>query len=400
MHASTDFTLLGVFVAGFLSSLTPCVYPLIPITLALFGARTEPSRLRAFFLSICYVLGIALTYTALGMFSAYSGSLFGSFQSNPIVIFVMTIFLVYLTLCMLEITSFSLGGNLQSKASQVGGKGFGGAFLMGAASGIIAAPCVGPVLAGILALAAASKDIVQGGLLLFTYSIGLGLIFIVLGTFSSLLNAVPKSGGWLSVVKYLLATALMITAFSLVSPFICLSLPSWSRPNLMLALGGGMIAMLILAGISFRKNLPSLKFLTCLILAICSYDLYSLYERPASTVEIIWEHSLDDAITKAQTQSKHVFVDLFAEWCAECMEMEKKTFSQKAVQDRLKDFIIVKVDFTDPGSDYNTALASKYSVSGLPTMMILSPDGKEIREKRIEGFLWPEEFLKRLEGIQ
>lgn len=400
MAESTSLTLLGVFLAGFASSLTPCVYPLIPITLALFGARTETSRLKAFGLSICYVLGIATTYTVLGIFSAYTGALFGSFQSNPIVIMTVSAFMIYLALCMLEITRFSLGSGLQSKASQVGGKGFGGAYLMGAASGIIAAPCVGPVLAAILAKAATTKDLFQGGLLLFTYSIGLGMIFIILGTYSNLITKIPKSGGWLSAVKYLMAAALLIATWSLAWPL----LPDWSEEfsRNQILLGSSLLILLCasIGVLSFKKNIAALKFLSCFVLSFAAFNFYSTYERPAIAIEIAWQDSLESALDQAKTSNKIVFVDLYADWCTACVEMGKKTFPDSAVQAAFKSFVLAKVDFTDPESEYNTKLAAKYSVSGLPTMMFIRPDGSEIREKRLEGFLPPAEFLAKLAELR
>ena len=135
-----------VFAAGFLSSLTPCVYPLIPVTLALFGVNADISRTQGFALALCYVLGIATTYTTLGIFCAFTGALFGALLGNMWVVLGMCLLLILLSLYTLDVFVLRLGSKLETKCSKIGGKGFLGAFSMGLVSGVIAAPCIGPVL--------------------------------------------------------------------------------------------------------------------------------------------------------------------------------------------------------------------------------------------------------------
>lgn len=193
--------LLLVFLAGFLSSLTPCVYPLIPITISVFGASGAKSRLHGFSLSLVYVLGIALTYSVLGVAAAMFGTVFGGAMQHPAVIMSLVVVFGVLGLSSVGLFDLRLPGDLQTKLSSVGGAGYLGAFLMGLVAGIIAAPCVGPIVAGVLLYVARQQDVVLGGGMLFVFALGLGVIFVLLGTFSSLLNKLPRAGGWMESVK-------------------------------------------------------------------------------------------------------------------------------------------------------------------------------------------------------
>lgn len=193
--------LLLVFLAGLLSSLTPCVYPLIPITIGLFGARQAKSRLEGFSLSLTYVIGIAITYSIMGVAAASFGTLFGSAMQSPWVLGGLALMFVALGLSSLGVIHVRLPGNLQTVLGQRGGAGYAGALVMGLVAGIIAAPCVGPIVAGVLVYVAKQQDLLLGWLMMMTFALGMGMLFLVLGTSSSLLGRLPKAGAWMDGVK-------------------------------------------------------------------------------------------------------------------------------------------------------------------------------------------------------
>ena len=193
--------LLLVFFAGILASLTPCVYPLIPITIGIFGAQQAKTRREAFSLSLVYVLGIAVTYSALGVAAASLGTVFGGAMQSGWVLGGIAALFFALGLSSLGVFEIRIPGSLQTRLSQAGGAGYYGAFLMGLVAGIIAAPCVGPIVAGILVYVAQQQDPVLGLILLSTFAFGMGQLFLALGTFSSLLNRLPQSGSWMEAVK-------------------------------------------------------------------------------------------------------------------------------------------------------------------------------------------------------
>lgn len=397
--------LLSVFGAGVGTSLTPCVYPLIPITLALFGATAEAGRLRSFLLSLTYVFGIAATYTALGIFSAKSGAVFGSLLGHPLVVTLVVTFLVSLSLYSLDLIAFTGVSRMQRFASTIGGKGYRGAFLMGTVSGLVAAPCAGPWLVVVLGIAAASKSTAWGALLLFTYALGMGLLFIALGTFPSLLKRIPRSGNWLMAVKFLMAAALLCVALVLAGPFLPAGLRGdefLSSPHV--ALISGALAS-VLGWFAFRRDRGALKFMAALLLAWTISGAY-LHSGSSSlggaTTDTQWLTSLEAAVDTARTEKKIALVDLFAEWCGACKELDTVTFSDAAVKAELQHFITARVDFT-VDSPANGALAERYSVVGLPCILFLDGTGAELPNSRISGFMTPTELIahtQRVRGAQ
>src|SRR3954447_14520286 len=199
-----------VFVGGFLTSLTPCVYPMISITVSLFGARGDNvSRSRAMALAATYVGGIGAMYTGLGVSFALAGRAFGTFMASPYVMVPIAILFFVMAASMFGAFELALPTGLQTRLSGVGGKGFGGAFLMGLVGGIIAAPCTGPVLASVLAYVATTRSVFLGGSLLFTYALGMGVLFFVIAAFAV---SLPKSGGWMDAVKSIFGVIMIVAA--------------------------------------------------------------------------------------------------------------------------------------------------------------------------------------------
>lgn len=199
----------AVFLGGLFASLTPCVYPMIPITASYVGgSNLGGSKKRGFVLSVIYVSGIALTYSGLGVFAATSGRFFGEINSNPYTFIIVGNIILLLGLAMLDVISIPV---FSPKAS-AGSKNIAGVFVVGITSGFIAGPCTAPVLGVLLAFVASTGDIVFGGSLLFVFAFGMGAILIVVGTFSGILAALPKSGTWMIKVKKTMGFIMIVLA--------------------------------------------------------------------------------------------------------------------------------------------------------------------------------------------
>ncbi len=384
-----------VSLTGLVTALTPCVYPLIPITLSLFGATSQKSYARAFMLSCAYVLGIALTYTLLGVVSALSGFLFGSILGNPWCASLLAIFLFILALFSLDLVPLSAAARLQNFAARIGGKGVLGAFMMGSVSGLVAAPCVGPILVIVLGIAAKSASIKWGALLLFCYSLGLGFPFLLLGTFSGLIQKLPKAGSWLNIIKYLTALALLVVAIRLVWPFVpesLLSIYIVSAKVLSIA----WTILLALAYVAYRFDLHKLKFLSALLFAL---TLSPSITPTRFQTDLQWLPNMREALALGAKENRYTMVDLYADWCAACLELDQKTFSDPKVTSTLNDLVLARIDFTQ-GDAESERIQKEYDVLGLPCVMFFAPDGHELADSRITGAMPPEAFLKHLEGIR
>ncbi|MGB5813312.1 MAG: cytochrome c biogenesis protein CcdA, partial [Polyangiales bacterium] len=240
-----------IFVAGLATSLTPCVYPMIAITVSVFGARQTESRGRAALLSTAFVLGIAALFTPLGVLSALTGSAFGSALASPWVVGTLAALFTIMALSMFGLFDMALPSGLQNRLAQAGGFGVRGAFVLGFVNGLIAAPCTGPVLAVLLTWVATTGHVGFGALALFVYAIGIGVLFWCVGTFAITL---PKSGRWVEWTKSIFGIAMLALAFYYVRGVLPYPQPA-VRDGIWLAIGFGLVAGGVVVGaihLSFR----------------------------------------------------------------------------------------------------------------------------------------------------
>jgi thiol:disulfide interchange protein len=199
----------AAFAGGVLAGLSPCVYPMIPIVSAYVTSRTvgEKTRARSFLLSLAYVLGMAVVYALLGMLAALTGSMFGRISTSPWALLIVANVLILFALNILEVIPFPTW--FSGRPMEPSAKGMGGAFLIGAASGLVASPCTSPVLLGLLTFVAANRGVIYGGALLFAFSMGMGILLLLVGTFSGLTGALPRPGPWMVAVKRFLGLLML-----------------------------------------------------------------------------------------------------------------------------------------------------------------------------------------------
>lgn len=389
---------LLIFFFGFLTSLTPCVYPLIPITLAVIGSQSQNvSRWRSFALSWVYVIGIATTYSLLGVVAAKTGALFGQALSYPPVIIGFAV--LFFAMAMSSFGFFEIRAPLwlsNKVSSQKSTAGFAGAFFSGLVAGVVASPCVGPVLVSVLAYIAKAQDAVLGFFLLFTFALGMGLLFVVLGTFSSLAQKIPRSGSWMDVTKFILGTALLGLSLYYLNPLLSSS-QFWAATALLGAL---------LTGVVLRIFPPSQKaVLFSLVIALgattsalVAYKKMAQGEEKTSTNKYIngWKPYSEDALAQAKQEGRPVIIDFYADWCFACVELDHKTFVVKEVVEKSKKFVLLKVDATEVFEGL-TELQERFDVYGLPTIVFLDGQGKMIKDLSLTGFEEAPKFLKRMD---
>lgn len=411
---------LGAFGFGFLTSLTPCVYPMIPIVVGVFGARDENvSRGKAMMLGTMYVLGMCLLYAGLGLVFALIGSRtgLGGLLGNPWVVIPMVIFYVALAASMFGAFELQLPMSWQAKLNRVGGKGYGGAFGMGLVGGLTAAPCTGPFLAGILGYVTATADkgdtmtaAVGGFTLLFVYALGIGILFWVLAVFAV---GVPKSGRWMEWVKSFGGVALLAAAFYFLRPLLPIIEQSTQRIHfktvatmqyaadksysllaifVVIALVGLAVGAIHL---SFSDKRWSTRIRKGVGVALMVGGITASINWALTPSRFLpWEKDEARAFAKAKKANKGVMIDFYASWCTPCKELEI-TFAAQGVYEKIMgNYIPLKFDVTDD-NERNAKLKKRYKAKALPTILFLDADGNEL--SRLNGrYMPPGEFSKKV----
>jgi thiol:disulfide interchange protein len=199
-----------IFLAGILTSFEPCIYTMLPVTVTFISTQAGGSKIKGFFLSVIYVLGIAVTYTILGMVAALTGSVFGQLQSSIWPNILMGVVCIGLALSMFDLYEIRVPAFISNLAGKRVGSGYVTIFFLGLISGLVVGPCAGAVLLVALAYVAKSHNVLFGGTLLFTFSMGMGVLLLIVGTFSGLLMALPKAGVWMSKIRKFMGVAMII----------------------------------------------------------------------------------------------------------------------------------------------------------------------------------------------
>lgn len=355
--------LLLCFGSGILTSLTPCVYPIIPITINIFGRVSQKHyketvrgfNPRSFYVAIIYVMGMSFTYCILGLVSGLTGSLFGSLLQSSFMLGLLTGLFFILALGQFGLFKIALPASWQAKLSQVGHtRNRFGIFLMGAISGIIVSPCVGPILAGILAFVFESSNAFLGGLYFFSFSLGLGVLFLLIGGFSGVISHLPRSGRWMMAVNRVLAALLLVAS--------------------------GYYGLLWMKKLGVTKR---------------SIPITSQEKEGG----IAWYHAEPKALAVADKLQRPMMIDFTAEWCEACHEIEAQVFQDPNAIEKLRDFIALRIDVTEDTPE-NTAVLNKYGVMSLPTIVFVNQSGEILNRPRIHGVIPVNKFLALLKKVQ
>ena len=382
---------LGIFGTGLALNLTPCVYPMLGVTLSIFGARRATPPLQVFGLALTYVLGMAAMYTTLGVAAALTGGLFGSALQNPLVSVGIGVLMVGLALSMFGLYQLQPPPALLAKLGGANATSVLGVFLSGLVVGVFAAPCIGPPVVALLALVGARGDPWFGFAVFFTLSLGLGAPYLVLGTFSNLLRRLPRSGEWMVWVEHALGVILLGVGLFYGMIGIAPKRAGWVLPVVLIA--GGVYLGFFEKSANARRGFRWLKRVAGA--AAVAAGLFIVISTP--TRGIVFREGSPDAVRAALGRGRPVLVDFTADWCVACHELERLTFTHPTVIEVARGFDAYRVDLTRFNSPESEAWRREYRIAGLPTVVFLMPpDGREVREARVEGFVPATAFAERV----
>lgn len=409
--AADRFGFIGVifaaFILGFTASLTPCVYPMIPITVSVIGAGSSGKVMRGFVLSVFYVLGLSLTYAIFGTLAAMSGGLFGAVSGNPFVRILVAVVFILMALSMFDAFFIQMPSSVSTKLQNISVTGSLGVFISGAVSGLIVGPCVGPMLVGLLVYIATLGNVIEGFFIMWSFALGMGILFLIIGTFSGAISALPKAGTWMEKIKHFFGLIMFAAALYFIMPLI-------GDRIFLLCVGGLLVGAGVFAGAfdSIRPESTGVDRLWksagifCIIIGagyILNFTLHGKAPEKSDIMkgsDLAWHENEEYALNLAKNRKKPLMIDFAADWCSSCKRIEKNTFSSKDVISELNRFELVKIDCTDSENEEVKRLLKKYNIVGLPSIIFFRSDGILEETSRITSYVGPEDFLKIAKQIR
>jgi thioredoxin:protein disulfide reductase len=384
-------TLIGIFLGGLALNLTPCIYPLIPITVSYFGGKGRNTGGGVIIQGIVYICGLAVTNSILGVTASLSGAMLGSALQNPIVLITVAGILVGLATSFFGLWEIRVPSGLTRLASKDIG-GYFGTFFMGLTLGIVAAPCLGPFILGLLTYVGQKGDPFLGFLYFFVLSIGMGLPLAVLAMFSGALERLPMSGGWMEWVRKILGWVLVGMAGYLVQPLI-------PDPVARIILFS---AIAVAAGVHLgwldrtRHRSPHFSKVKKALGAVLIAGAVAFFLLTPRHLEgIQWIPYAKGMLADAARDNRPVIMDFYADWCGPCKAMERNVFTAPEIVELSNRFLPIRVDLTQRHPDQDVLL-KRYQIRGVPAVLFLNGRGVEEKGLRIESYAGIDDVSKRM----
>ncbi|NOZ60460.1 MAG: thioredoxin fold domain-containing protein [Calditrichaeota bacterium] len=390
------FSIISFFVFGLALNLTPCVYPVIPLTVGFFGGQSDRRKSSSFLMALFYVFGIAIIFALLGLISSLAGKQWGFLFQNSWFVVIITIIILAMAASMFGAFEITIPAWLSSRLGK-SRDGNVGAFVMGLTVGVVIAPCAAGIIIGLVGLVAKLGIVAKGTFLFFIMGLGLGLPYLILGTFSGLLNKLPQSGIWMVWVRKMFG-------YLLIGVALYFFLPQAKHVTnqqgfffgLLIIFSGLMLGFLDHTP-GYSKGFKFIKYVLGIVL-ILSGILFINNAKKVETSAIKWVHYEGRNLFEIQETDKPAILDFYTDYCLACKKMDKTTFMDRRVTELAKQFSMIKVNCSVE-SDQIKKLKSKYDVVGMPTYIFLDCSGNEIKELRIVGEIETEKFLKRMKKL-
>jgi thiol:disulfide interchange protein DsbD len=388
------YALIAFFLFGLALNITPCVYPVIPITVSFFMAQSERKNWGVCLLASYYVVGIAVVFSVLGLISGLAGKQWGFLFQSPWFVIVITIIVLSMAASMFGAFEITVPSFLMTPLGR-SRQGAIGSFVMGLTVGVVIAPCAAGIIIGLVGIVAKLGMIAKGALLFFVMGLGLGLPYLFLATFSGLLNRLPKSGMWMVWVRKLLGLLLIAVAFYFLIPQAKQASDQQGFYWGVLGIFGGLLLGFLERGEGYTRAFKFIRGCFGLVFILAGALLVNHAIRPEPS-KINWVPYTGQPVESLQISNKPILIDFYADWCAACKALDRKTFGNQRVVDKSREFVVVRVDCTSPDKEC-ASLTEQFNVSGLPTVVFLGINGEELHALRAVGFLGPAEMVKRME---
>jgi len=398
--------ILLAILLGVLLSLTPCIYPMIPITVGILQSQGSKSILQNFLLAFTYVAGISTTFAVLGLIAAFTGQLLGSILVNPIFVSILVVVLIYFALSLFGFYEIYTPKFMKSVGGGAPGKGgILSIFVFGLASGTIASPCVSPGLVLLLSIVTAIGSKLLGFLLLFAFGMGLGAPLLIIGTFSGSINMMPKAGSWMIEIKKIFGIMMLFVCFYFLNNILPWYILLWLVALLMLTVGIYYLLSIKESDTQFWKIFKSI-----LGIAFCASSILFVTKafKETSTasikqVDTFWQKDFEKALILAKKENKLILLDFWAQFCSVCKAIDKKIFKNTSVRKTLTaNFVSVKIDGTNPQEKQYAQLSKAYNLVGVPAYIIIDPRTKKLLKKWTAELYdtTPKEFIKEIKSIK
>lgn len=392
--------LLMAFGFGLLLTFTPCVLPMLPIitaTVAGVGGQ-HSSKKRLFTLSMTYVQGMALTYTALGVVVASLGGQIQGYLQHPVAIIAITVIFALLALSMFGLFNLKLPSSIENKIHEKSQNLRGGrhwpVFVIGAISALIVSPCVTAPLTAILVFISETGDKVLGASYLYALSMGMGVPLLLAGTFSR--KALPKAGAWMNIVKTGVGVILIGFAVMFLERLLSADVSKYLWFAFWLMAG-------VILTLSSLKNLSRKKagiiILPVVVITIIMLGRSLPQEQSLDFIHVKSVTEIENVVAHAATEGKPVMLDLYADWCVACKDFEHKVFSQPDIKKALSGFTLIQIDLTDSSTPEAKAVYARYEVKGLPAILFFDAEGNRLTDQRVSGFMGADDFQNHITNL-
>ncbi|MDZ7263758.1 MAG: thioredoxin domain-containing protein [candidate division KSB1 bacterium] len=390
------YAILAFFLFGLALNLTPCVYPVIPITVGYFGGQSGRQKGAAFIMALFYVIGIAIIFAVLGLISGLAGKQWGFLFQNPWFVIVITTIILAMAASMFGAFEITVPSWLMTSLGKTR-EGTVGALIMGLTVGVVIAPCAAGIIIGLVGLVAKLGIVAKGTLLFFVMGLGLGLPYLFLATFSGLLNKLPRSGMWMVWVRKLFGILLIGVALYFFLPQAKHIADQQGFFFGLLAIFGGLLLGFLDHAPGYTRGFKIGRGVFGVAMMVLGI-IWVNQAIHAKTSALDWLHYENQSLTELTAGNQPVFIDFYADWCAPCKEMDRTTFQDKRIIELSKQLKLVKVDCTAPNEAVRNFM-QQFEVTGMPTLVFIDKNGLEQRDLREIGYIDAEKLLDKLKRL-